>query len=496
MAAGKTYDLKLYQPAMVGNTELKAGEYRVEVNDTDGRHQERQSEEGSGREGGDRPIRKYDTTTVRLSSRREAADPGDPPRRHQDQARVRRTAPEAPGCKSARAAAMALPRVGPPRRRLLHWGHAPAPGPGRSPVRRLARRNHARPSIFQSFQIAQSGLDRREHRGERAAIRWPRKAFWCWTGWTGWRPIAGFPCGPGAELTRASILKIGDSLDASTVIYGSYELTQPATAQSKGSLRIEARIVDLKRTHQGPLFSETGALEDLAVARSAARLAGARIAARRRRRRPRSEFLAARPPVRLDAVESYVRGLLARPRRSSGIASSRRRRGWTSSTRSPAFNSGKIYWERKEYKIAAGWFQRVTRTDPHLSRIAILPGPVAVLQRRFRGRGGGFPTGRRRHAAERGVQQSRRRAGPPEQFRGRGREFPEGARRRQRRSRLSLQSRLRAAADRPVRRGRRELPRRSRAQSERPGGDVAPRPRAERGSPRVPAIRRSTAASA
>src|ERR1041384_2793534 len=69
---------------------------------------------------------------------------------------------------------------------------------------------------------------------------------------------------PGAELTHASILKIGDSLDASTVIYGSYELTQQATAQSKGSVRIQARIVDLKRTHQGPVFSETGALEDLA----------------------------------------------------------------------------------------------------------------------------------------------------------------------------------------------------------------------------------------
>src|SRR3954471_9853889 len=54
---------------------------------------------------------------------------------------------------------------------------------------------------------------------------------------------------PGAELTHASVLKIGDSLDAATVIYGSYELTQPATAQSKGSVRIEARIVDLKHTH-------------------------------------------------------------------------------------------------------------------------------------------------------------------------------------------------------------------------------------------------------
>src|SRR6478672_11212492 len=69
---------------------------------------------------------------------------------------------------------------------------------------------------------------------------------------------------PGVELTRASVLKIGDSLDASIVIYGSYELSEPATAQSKGSLRISARMIDLKRAHQGPVFSETGALEDLA----------------------------------------------------------------------------------------------------------------------------------------------------------------------------------------------------------------------------------------
>src|ERR1035438_8561678 len=59
---------------------------------------------------------------------------------------------------------------------------------------------------------------------------------------------------PGAELTKASILKIGDSLDASLVIYGSYEMA------SKDTLKISARILDLQRTIQGPAFSETGAL--------------------------------------------------------------------------------------------------------------------------------------------------------------------------------------------------------------------------------------------
>src|SRR5271157_6151539 len=72
---------------------------------------------------------------------------------------------------------------------------------------------------------------------------------------------------PGAEITHASIIKIGESLDASTVIYGYFELL-PAEAgkeESKSSLRITARILDLQHTRQGPAFSELGALEDLAA---------------------------------------------------------------------------------------------------------------------------------------------------------------------------------------------------------------------------------------
>src|SRR4051794_16869707 len=70
---------------------------------------------------------------------------------------------------------------------------------------------------------------------------------------------------PGAELTHASVFKIGESLDAAQVIYGYYELlpADAANAQSKGSLRITARILDLKRARQGRQFSEVGALEDL-----------------------------------------------------------------------------------------------------------------------------------------------------------------------------------------------------------------------------------------
>jgi hypothetical protein len=71
---------------------------------------------------------------------------------------------------------------------------------------------------------------------------------------------------PGAELTHASIIKIGRALDASSVVYGFYELlADPGNLQSKGSPRLTARILDLKQMRLGPEFGESGALEDLAA---------------------------------------------------------------------------------------------------------------------------------------------------------------------------------------------------------------------------------------
>jgi hypothetical protein len=67
LAAGKTYDLKLYGPAMVGSTELKAGDYRVEVTDDKAviKGAKVQKEAAVKVETSDD---KYPTTTVRLSA--------------------------------------------------------------------------------------------------------------------------------------------------------------------------------------------------------------------------------------------------------------------------------------------------------------------------------------------------------------------------------------------------------------------------------------------
>ena len=170
---------------------------------------------------------------------------------------------------------------------------------------------------------------------------------------------------PGAELTHASILKIGESLDASNVVYGWYELLPPAEAgsQSKGSLRISARILDLRHTRQGQVYGVTGALEDLAALE--VRLGWQTLAALEPRTVPPEDgFLKARPPVRIDAVENYIRGLLS-------SSPEQRRRLFTQAARldehysPPRFELGKSYWEKKEYKAAGEWFAGVTETDPH-----------------------------------------------------------------------------------------------------------------------------------
>src|SRR5215510_12503696 len=50
---------------------------------------------------------------------------------------------------------------------------------------------------------------------------------------------------PYALLTRASVIKLAESLDAGRVIFGQYTVTAGA-APSKGSLKITSRILDLK----------------------------------------------------------------------------------------------------------------------------------------------------------------------------------------------------------------------------------------------------------
>jgi tetratricopeptide (TPR) repeat protein len=167
---------------------------------------------------------------------------------------------------------------------------------------------------------------------------------------------------PNAVLTHASLIKAGESLDATDVIYGHYELEQ-ATEAGRGTLHITARILNLKRLKQGPEFSESGALEDLAVLE--ARLSWQALDFLSPKSAPPEEaFLRARPKVRLNALESYIRGLMAddpEQRQHFFTQAARLDEGYSQ----PCFQLGRWDFQKKDYRAAATWLARVTPGDTH-----------------------------------------------------------------------------------------------------------------------------------
>lgn len=170
---------------------------------------------------------------------------------------------------------------------------------------------------------------------------------------------------PGAALTHASVIKVGQSLDASRVIYGYYEVIPAADSKDPAlsSLRVRARILDLKHLRQLPEFKEVRALQDLAALEI--HLGWQALEAINPKSVPDEQaFMKAHPPVRLDAVESYIRGLLA-------PAPDQKMRFFTQAARldehysQPCFQLGMAYWTNKDYQAAAGWLTRVDRSNPH-----------------------------------------------------------------------------------------------------------------------------------
>jgi tetratricopeptide (TPR) repeat protein len=180
------------------------------------------------------------------------------------------------------------------------------------------------------------------------------------------------------ELTEASMLKVGEVLDAEQIVHGTFSFipaTTPGAATptaSKGSLKIQARVSDRRRLRQSAMFEETGAIEDLATLES--HLAWRALTVVSPRRAPaESEFRSLRAPVRLDVLENYIRGLLA-------ANADQREKYFVQAARldpdySPAaFELGKIRFDKKEYREAAAWLEHVGPTENHYRDASFLLG--------------------------------------------------------------------------------------------------------------------------
>jgi TolB-like protein len=111
---------------------------------------------------------------------------------------------------------------------------------------------------------------------------------------------------PYSLLTKASVVKIGQELDAEQVIFGQYDVkaapdAAKGAAKNGASLLITGRVLDLKRVKEGPEFHEVGALEDLAALQE--HLAWQTLRFLKPAGAPsEAEFRERHPAVRVDAV--------------------------------------------------------------------------------------------------------------------------------------------------------------------------------------------------
>jgi tetratricopeptide (TPR) repeat protein len=179
---------------------------------------------------------------------------------------------------------------------------------------------------------------------------------------------------PRSVLTRASVVKIGEALDAEQVIFGQFDFqaVPESGGKSKGSLQVTARLLDLRHIRQGPEFREVSALEDLATLQS--HLAWQTVRFLRPNGAPsEAEFRNRHPVIKVTAIENYVRGLLA-------TNPDEEHRFFTQAARidphysDPCFQLGRLLWQKKEYKTAAEWFQKVSPDDEHFHEASFFLG--------------------------------------------------------------------------------------------------------------------------
>ena len=173
-----------------------------------------------------------------------------------------------------------------------------------------------------------------------------------------------------SKLSRATMLHIGEDLDADFVIFGRF------TANG-ASLTIESRILKVSPARLLPVVRETGTLDSLMDLHS--RLVWRMLSANDRNYALSvADFTKRQRPLRLDAFEHYIRGLLA-------VEDDVRLRELREAARlepewpEPDFALGEVYFARRDCASALPWYARVPKTHSHYVESVFATGVCRLL---------------------------------------------------------------------------------------------------------------------
>ncbi len=190
---------------------------------------------------------------------------------------------------------------------------------------------------------------------------------------------------PDADFTKATLIKLGQSLDVDYICYGTFDVVlPPGDSQLRdSSVQISAKFLDLRKLHDGAQLAEAGKLSELSRLEEHLAWQSVQYIAPAANL-PVEQFLNAKKFVRLDAEESYMRGLLS----SRG---EQQEKWFTQATiidphfAGPAFELGKINLQKKAYRPALDWFAKVPVADPRYSSARFRMGLAAYGAKDYTG---------------------------------------------------------------------------------------------------------------
>lgn len=156
-------------------------------------------------------------------------------------------------------------------------------------------------------------------------------------------------------LTLATEFKVGETLGVDWVVVGSFTVVGDR-------LTARQRLLDMRHLKLKPAIEATGALADVADVQT-------RLAWRLLSTEDPSfttgleeDFARQFPPIRLDAFENYVRGLLATDAESREHFLKESDR-LNPADHAAAFELGRHYFDQKDYPDSATWLRKLTAAD-------------------------------------------------------------------------------------------------------------------------------------